>query len=106
MNNNEGLQHIHNLMHVFIEGLAAGVYESIDDVQQDAQEYLAMENAVEKLSNWTKDSSVEDLANIFEGLSNSMNTKKVRIEEEKEWKELMAMPKIGEGDVISNKDTK
>ena len=61
----EGLEHIHNIMHVFIEGLAAGIYDSVDDVQQDAKEYLAMENAVKKLAKWNKTSQVSDLAEIF-----------------------------------------
>ena len=62
----EGLKHIHNLMHVLIEGIAAGVYISIDDAQRDAQEYLTMEKAIKKLSNWNESSSIEELANIFD----------------------------------------
>lgn len=95
----EGLEHIHRIMHVFIEGLAAGVYDSVDDIQADAKEYLAMEKAVEKLSNWNKDSSVEDLSNIFDGLSRSMDRQRAKVEEEKVWSEISEMPVIGEDDV-------
>ena len=93
----EGLKHIHNLMHVLIEGIAAGVYASIDDAQRDAQEYLTMEKAIKKLSNWNESSSIEELANIFDGISNS---KKVK---EEVWAEITSMPTLpkldGEGNV-------
>lgn len=97
---NEGLQHIHNVMHVFIEGIAAGMYESLEDIQCDACEYLAMERAVEKLSNWNADSKIEDLENIFEGISNSMEAKRARQQEQNEWATLLNdMPTIGEENV-------
>ena len=92
----DGLQHIHNLMHSFIGSIASGVYTSLDDVQQDAQEYLAMEKVVQKLSNWDENSSVEELSQIFSGLSNSINQRKVQMIEEKNWQQLMEMPKLGE----------
>jgi hypothetical protein len=97
---NEGLQHIHNVMHVFIEGIAAGMYESLEDIQCDACEYLAMERAVKKLSNWNADSKIEDLENIFEGISNSMEAKRARQQEQAEWASLLDdMPKLGEENV-------
>ena len=97
---NEGLQHIHNVMHVFIEGIAAGMYESLEDIQCDACEYLAMERAVEKLSNWNADSKIEDLEHIFEGISNSMDVKRARQQEQAEWASLLDdMPKLGEENV-------
>ena len=93
----EGLKHIHNLMHVLIEGIAAGVYTSIDDAQRDAQEYLTMEKAIKKLSNWNESSSIEELANIFDGISNSKR------EREEVWAEITSMPTLpkldGEGNV-------
>lgn len=72
-------------MHILIEGIAAGVYTSLDDIQADAYEYLQMEKAVEKLENWTMTDKVEDLAKIFDGISNSMLRKKEQDKEEKEW---------------------
>lgn len=94
----DGKEHIQRLMHVFIEGLAAGVYDNVDDIQQDAKEYLAMERAVEKLSKWDKTSEVNDLVQIFDGLSNSLNKKREKLEEEQAWKEINEMPKLGEND--------
>lgn len=99
----EGLKHIHNLMHVLIEGIAAGVYTSIDDAQRDAQEYLTMEKAIKKLSNWNESSSIEELANIFDGISNSKKVKEEEREREEEWAEITSMPTLpkldGEGNV-------
>lgn len=89
----EGLKHIHNLMHVLIEGIAAGVYTSIDDAQRDAQEYLTMEKAIKKLSNWNESSSIEELANIFDGISNSKKVKEER-EREEVWAEITSMPTL------------
>ena len=87
-------------MHVFIEGIAAGMYESLEDIQCDACEYLAMERAVKKLSNWNADSKIEDLENIFEGISNSMEAKRARQQEQAEWASLLDdMPKLGEENV-------
>lgn len=94
--NNDGMKHIHKIMHVFIEGLAAGVYDSVDDIQADAKEYLEMERVVQKLSNWKDTDNVEDLTQIFEGLSKSIESRKKKVEEEKEWADVMEMPKIGE----------
>jgi len=93
----KGLEHIHRLMHVFIEGIAAGVYDSVEDAQQDAKEYLAMEKAVEKLSKWNKTSEVNELAEIFDGISHSINCKKEKAENEKAFS-LDDMPKLGEED--------
>ena len=87
----EGLKHIHNLMHVLIEGIAAGVYTSIDDAQRDAQEYLTMEKAIKKLSNWNESSSIEELANIFDGISNSKKVKEEEREREEVWAEITSM---------------
>ena len=99
----EGLKHIHNLMHVLIEGIAAGVYTSIDDAQRDAQEYLTMEKAIKKLSNWNESSSIEELANIFDGISNSKKVKEEERKREEEWAEITSMPTLpkldGEGNV-------
>lgn len=99
----EGLKHIHNLMHVLIEGIAAGVYTSIDDAQRDAQEYLTMEKAIKKLSNWNESSSIEELANIFDGISNSKKVKEEEREREEVWAEITSMPTLpeldGEGNV-------
>jgi len=99
MGNENGLQHIHNVMHVFIEGLAAGIYDSVEDIQQDAKEYLAMEKAVEKLSKWDKTSEVDDLVNIFDGLSNSIAKRKEHEEEEKVWENINTMPDLGDKNV-------
>ena len=93
---NNGMEHIHNIMHVFIEGLAAGVYETVDDIQTDAREYLAMERAVEKLSKWDKDDTIEDLADIFDGISNSRKQKEAKEQEKKEWDSVLEMPKVQE----------
>lgn len=90
--NNDGLKHIHNVMHAFIEGIAAGVYQSLDDIQADANEYLMMEKAVQKLSNWNESCSVEDLATIFDGLSNSMKRKNEEKQLKEEWEETMQTP--------------
>ena len=90
----EGLKHIHNLMHVLIEGIAAGVYTSIDDAQRDAQEYLTMEKAIKKLSNWNESSSIEELANIFDGISNSKKVKEEERERGKVWAEITSMPTL------------
>ena len=99
----EGLKHIHNLMHVLIEGIAAGVYTSIDDAQRDAQEYLTMEKAIKKLSNWNESSSIEELANIFDGISNSKKVKEEERGREEVWAEIASMPTLpkldGEGNV-------
>lgn len=95
---NEGLQHIHNIMHVFIEGIAAGIYTNVEDAQEDARQYLAMEQAVEKLSKWNENSSVQDLANIFNGIQHSMEVQRAREEEEKEWKEIQTMPSMNTGE--------
>ena len=92
----EGLKHIHEIMHVFIEGLASGVYTSVEDVQADACQYLAMEEAVKRLANWNENSSVNDLANIFDGIANSIAVRKQQEEEEKEWQEITEMPKMEE----------
>lgn len=102
--NNEGFKHIHNLMHVFIEGIAAGLYDSLDDIQCDACEYLAMERAVEKLSNWNENSNVNDLAIIFDGVSNSIMSRKEREELQRMEQacQLDDMPKLEEvGDLIN-----
>lgn len=90
----EGLKHIHNLMHVLIEGIAAGVYSSIEDAQLDAQEYLSMEKAVKKLSEWKEGSSIDELAQIFDGISNSIKVRKEEREREKEWAEIISMPTL------------
>ena len=94
--NNDGMKHIHRIMHVFIEGLAAGVYDSVEDIQADAKEYLEMERVVQKLSNWKDTDNVDDLAQIFAGLSKSIETRKQKVKEEKEWADVMEMPNIGE----------
>lgn len=94
----DGTEHIQRLMHVFIEGLAAGVYDNVDDIQQDAKEYLAMEKAVEKLSKWGMTSNVDDLVNVFDGLSNSLNKKREKLSEEQAWEKIKEMPKLGEND--------
>ena len=90
-------------MHVLIEGIAAGVYTSIDDAQRDAQEYLTMEKAIKKLSNWNESSSIEELANIFDGISNSKKVKEEEREREEVWAEITSMPTLpqldGEGNV-------
>ena len=90
------MKHIHTIMHVFIEGLAAGVYDAVEDIQADAQEYLEMERVVQKLSNWKDTDNVNDLAQIFAGLSKSIETRKQKVKEEKEWADVMEMPNIGE----------
>ena len=94
--NNDGMKHIHRIMHVFIEGLAAGVYDAVEDIQADAQEYLEMERVVQKLSNWKDTDNVNDLAQIFAGLSKSIETRRNKVKEEKEWADVMEMPNIGE----------
>lgn len=94
MSKNEGLQHIHKLMHVLIEGIAAGVYTSKADIEADANQYLQMEKAVEKMSTWNEDSSVEELAGIFEGISHSMEEQKQKEEEKKSWRDIADMPDL------------
>lgn len=96
---NDGMEHIRNVMHVFIEGLAAGVYESIDDIQTDAREYLAMERAVEKLSKWDKDNTVEELADIFDGISNSKKQREFKEQEQREWDRVQEMPSVQEEEI-------
>ena len=91
---NEGLKHIHNLMHVLIEGIAAGVYSNISDAQVDAQEYLSMEKAIKKLGNWKKGDSIDDLAKIFDGISNSIKTREEEREREEEWASINTMPSL------------
>jgi len=98
MSREEGLQHIHNLMHVFIEGVAAGIYTDIEDAQEDARQYLAMEQAVEKLSKWNENSSVQDLANIFDGIQRSMEVQKAREKEDEEWRDIQTMPTMNTGE--------
>ena len=98
--NNEGLGHIHNVMLVFIEGIAAGMYTSLEDIQCDACEYLAMERAVEKLSKWNTNSSVQELAEIFDGISNSIMTRQEQKEMEQAC-QLDDMPKLEVGELIN-----
>ena len=94
----EGLEKIHNLMHVFIEGLASGIYTDINDVQADACQYLSMEEAVKKLANWTEHSKIADLAEIFDGISNSMKVREEQEREEMELAEIRKMPTMDEGE--------
>ena len=96
MSREDGLSHIHNIMHVFIEGLAAGIYTDLEDIQADATQYLAMEQVVEKLSKWNKDSTVEELADIFDGIHHSMEIQKARQKELQEWEEIQQFPKLGD----------
>ena len=93
------MKHIDRIMHVFIEGLAAGVYDSVEDIQADAKEYLEMERVVQKLSNWKDTDNVDDLAQIFAGISKSIETRKQKVKEEKEWADVMEMHNIGEKNV-------
>lgn len=94
----DGRVHVNNIMHAFIEGLAAGVYQSLDDVQRDALEYLNLEKAVVKLSNWknSKDSldSLDSLAYIFDGLSKSKKRKEEENKCRQEWEDINTMPKL------------
>ena len=40
--------------------------------------------------------NVDDLAQIFAGISKSIETRKQKVKEEKEWADVMEMPNIGE----------
>lgn len=91
---NEGKEKIHALLHVFIEGIAAGVYETVEDVERDAKEYLAMEKVIDKLSNWNVSDTIEDLAKLFDGVVSSKQTRKARVEEKREWENVTEMPKV------------
>ena len=55
-----------------------------------------MERVVQKLSNWKDTDNVDDLAQIFAGISKSIETRKQKVKEEKEWADVMEMPNIGE----------
>lgn len=80
----EGSQHIQNLLYTLVEGIALGMYTSLEDAQQDAKEYLAMDKAVKKLEKWDpKKDKVEDLSKIFEGISRSMKIKEEQEEMDK-----------------------
>jgi hypothetical protein len=91
---NEGKEKIHKLLHVFIEGIAAGVYETVEDVERDAKEYLVMEKVIDKLSNWNVSDTVEDLAKLFDGVVSSEQTRKTRVEKKREWENITEMPKV------------
>lgn len=100
----DGAKHIQKLMHVFIEGIAAGIYDNLDDIQADACEYLNMERAVDKLSNWNKDSKIEDLAEVFDGVSRSMESRRHKAEEQKEWDDMMKMPCLSEDEYVFDEE--
>lgn len=96
MSKNEGKDKIHRLMHVFIEGIAAGVYESIYDIERDAQEYLAMEKVVDKLSNWKNTDTVNDLAKLFDGVVSSKQVRETNKKQKKKWDKIKEMPSVDE----------
>lgn len=94
--NNEGKEKIAKLMHVFIEGIAAGIYESVYDIERDAKEYLAMEKVVDKLSNWKETDTVEDLAKLFDGVVSSAHVREHASKEKEEWNKIKEMPNVAD----------